>query len=141
MHQTVTDFLSSWKKFYLPRTRPATLLRNTATSSFRVSVHKPLAGLCPRAHGPAEPEVSIRYFLDLKFGENYWLRHLILILLKMKAPKPVKIKAEKKRDYLKITEKRGNGDFIVSPPVELKKLKPKEIKLTLRMHRAGQWHR
>lgn len=46
---------------------------------------------------------------------------MILILLTMKALKPVKIKAEKKRNYLKIMEKRGDGDFIASPHDEWEK--------------------
>lgn len=110
MHQKGRDFLSSWKKWYLLRTQPARLLRLTAASSLHVSLQKLLGGLgC--AHGPDEPGVWIQNFPYLEFGENYWLLNLILILLKMKALKPVEIKAEKKCDYLKIMEKRDNGRF------------------------------
>lgn len=45
--------------------------------------------------------------------------YLILILLKMKTPKPAEMEAEKKCDYLKIIQKRNNGVFTTSAPGEV----------------------
>ena len=48
---------------------------------------------------------------------------LTLILLKMTTLKPMEIKAEKECDYLKIIQKRDNGDSIASVPGEVEEIK------------------
>lgn len=90
------------------------------------------AALLPRPHAERLSSTASRpHSLYLGFGESYRFINLILILLKRKTPKPAEGKRKPSGLVLKVQTKGAVQVSQLQLLVRLKKLKRKEIKLTL----------